>query len=53
MRIVEEQGFGSVAFPVIGAGSGGFDQDGALQLMLDELSGLEVATAVTVVRYRR
>ena len=53
MRIVGERGFASVAFPVIGAGSGGFDQERALQLMLDELSGLESSARVAVVRYRR
>ncbi len=53
MRIAGERGFASVAFPVIGAGSGGFDQDRALEIMLDELSGLESTARVAIVRYRR
>lgn len=53
LRIVGEQGFASVAFPVIGAGSGGFDQDAALELMVDELSGLPTPAVVIFVRYRR
>jgi O-acetyl-ADP-ribose deacetylase (regulator of RNase III) len=53
MRIVEENAFASVAFPVIGAGSGGFDQDRALDIMLDELSGVQVPTEVTIVRFGR
>ena len=51
MRIVDEKGFASVAFPVIGAGSGGFDQTRALELMLDELAGLNSASDVTIVRF--
>jgi len=51
MRIVEEKGFASVAFPIIGAGSGGFDQTRALELMVDELVGLKSAAAVTIVRF--
>jgi O-acetyl-ADP-ribose deacetylase (regulator of RNase III) len=42
-----------VAFPVIGAGSGGFDQDRALDIMVDELSGVEGRADVTIVRFER
>jgi len=48
-----EHGFGSVAFPVIGSGSGGFDEARALAVMLSTLEAQEVDTEVTVVRYRR
>ena len=51
MRIVDEKGFASVAFPVIGAGSGGLAQARALELMLDELASLSSASDVTVVRF--
>ena len=51
MRIVEAEGFSSVAFPIIGAGSGGFDQARAEELMLDELSGLETKARVVLVRF--
>jgi len=49
-----EHGWHSLAFPIIGAGSGGFDEERALGLLRAALeaadtSGLEL----TVVRYRR
>jgi O-acetyl-ADP-ribose deacetylase (regulator of RNase III) len=47
-----EHGFGSVAFPVIGAGSGGFDEARALELMLAVLETGAGELDVTVVRYR-
>ena len=53
MTIVGEKGFASVAFPIIGAGSGGFDQERALEFMLDELEGLKGAADVTIVRYQK
>ncbi len=53
MRIVDEQGFSSVAFPVIGAGSGSFDADKAFQLMLEEFLHIESESDVTIVRYSK
>ena len=53
MRIVEEEGFVSVAFPIIGAGSGGFDQTRALELMCDELEALSSPSDVTIVRFEQ
>lgn len=38
MRIVLENGFTSVAFPLIGCGTGSFDSDKALAILHDELS---------------
>ncbi|MCA9490495.1 MAG: macro domain-containing protein [Myxococcales bacterium] len=52
MRLVAEHGFRSVAFPVLGAGSGGFPEEQALALMLDELSGVDGTAEVRVVRFR-
>lgn len=48
-----EHGFGSVAFPIIGAGSGGFDEERALEVMLSTLEARDAEMDVTVVRYRR
>jgi O-acetyl-ADP-ribose deacetylase len=42
-----------VALPVIGAGSGGFGEARALELILRTLGELEVGGRATVVRYRR
>jgi O-acetyl-ADP-ribose deacetylase (regulator of RNase III) len=53
MKLADEQGFRSVAFPLIGAGSGGFNRDRAKAVMLDELHALEYPLAVTVVVFGR
>lgn len=47
-----EQGFRSVAFPVIGAGSGSFDEARALELMRQVLDAEADALDVRVVRFR-
>jgi O-acetyl-ADP-ribose deacetylase len=52
MEIVNDRGFMSVAFPLIGAGTGGFGEEGALGLMLEAFHTLNSLTSVTVVRYR-
>ena len=52
MQIVAEHHFASVAFPLIGSGSGGFSPDQTQAIMLDELSQLESDAAVTVVVYQ-
>lgn len=53
MAIVEQQGFASVAFPIIGAGSGSFRETKALEIILDELRKIEFSARVFVVQYRR
>lgn len=53
MAIVAERGFASVAFPVIGAGSGGFDQAGALALMQEAFRETEANARVVVVVFAR
>jgi O-acetyl-ADP-ribose deacetylase (regulator of RNase III) len=53
MALVEQHQFRSVAFPVIGAGTGGFGESGALALMLQAFETLESAAEVRVVRYYR
>ena len=52
LAIVGERGFPSVAFPVIGAGSGGFGRDGAREFMLDELRAAECAAVAVIVDYQ-
>ena len=52
MHLANEHKFGSVAFPVIGSGTGGFRQTDALQLMLDSFAQIESDSLVTVVRFR-
>ena len=53
MAIAEENGFQSIAFPLIGAGSGGFNQEQAKEIMLDAFQKLESPLAVTVVVFSR
>lgn len=47
-----EHGHRSLAMPLIGAGSGGFDEASAEALILDTLSELSVDLQIVVVRYR-
>ena len=52
MRIVVERGFRSVAFPLIGAGSGGGSPGRVQGFMVDELSRIAFEGQVRLVRYR-
>lgn len=51
-RLACEKGFPSVAFPLIGAGSGGFNQEQAQALMLDEFRKLDFPIVVTIVVFK-
>jgi len=52
IRVAQENRFQSIAFPLIGAGSGSFNQDKAKALMLDELDKLDVEISVTIVVFK-
>ncbi|MEX1231436.1 MAG: macro domain-containing protein [Planctomycetaceae bacterium] len=51
MTLAIERGFNSIAFPLIGAGSGGGKADRVLAWMEDELSRIEFDGEVRIVRY--
>jgi O-acetyl-ADP-ribose deacetylase (regulator of RNase III) len=51
MQIVEEQGFHSIAFPLIGSGSGNRGKDWSLALMIDALDSIESKAKVIIVKY--
>jgi O-acetyl-ADP-ribose deacetylase (regulator of RNase III) len=53
LALVSQQGFASVAFPIIGAGSGGFREQAALDLMLETFAEVRSTAHVVVVRFRR
>ncbi len=53
LSLAEDHGFRSIAFPLIGAGSGGFDQDRAKTVMLDEIQKADLPLAVTIVVLRK
>jgi len=52
MAIVDRRGFASVAFPIIGAGTGGIGEDRALQWMLEAFATLNSPARIFIVRYR-
>ena len=51
MAIVHERGFRSVAFPIIGAATGGFGEQGALDLMVEAFAEIESQVEATIVRF--
>jgi O-acetyl-ADP-ribose deacetylase (regulator of RNase III) len=53
LALAEAQGFRSIAFPVIGAGSGGMNATRARAILEDELRATETPLAVTLVVYKR
>lgn len=52
MRIAHENDFRSIAFPLIGAGSGSFNPEKAKALMLDELDEIDTSMKVAIVVYK-
>ncbi|MBL8204649.1 MAG: macro domain-containing protein [Blastocatellia bacterium] len=53
MQIINDQNFSSVAFPIIGSGSGGFKQAKALEIMLDELNNISSEAKIVVVEFSK
>lgn len=53
MAIAESKGFRSIAFPLIGAGSVGYNQQQAKQIMLDELSKVDSSIDVLIVEFKK
>lgn len=51
MQIAKEKQFASVAFPIIGSGTGGFSQSKSLRIMQDELSRITTDMRVIIVHY--
>jgi O-acetyl-ADP-ribose deacetylase (regulator of RNase III) len=51
--LAEQQRFASLAIPAIGAGSGGFDEESAIALIVAELESLAHDVDVFVVRFSR
>jgi O-acetyl-ADP-ribose deacetylase (regulator of RNase III) len=51
INIAKEKGFHSIAFPIIGSGSGNFDEEQALKCMNKALDAIEYAGLVVFVRY--
>jgi len=52
MAVADRAGFASVAFPIIGAGTGGLGEEGALAVMREAFAPLASNTRAVIVRYR-
>lgn len=52
LGLARRHGFRTIAFPLLGAGSGGFDRDRARALMLDEFSKSDAPIDVTLVLFK-
>jgi O-acetyl-ADP-ribose deacetylase (regulator of RNase III) len=52
MSLAKERGYRSIAFPLIGAGSGGGKADQVQMWMLDEMQWVDFNGVVLVVRYK-
>jgi O-acetyl-ADP-ribose deacetylase (regulator of RNase III) len=53
VELARSKGFQSIAFPVVGSGSGGCSRERALHLMLDAFSSIDYEGRVVVVRYAK
>lgn len=53
MALVEQNGFRSVAFPLIGSGSGSRGKAFSQQVMLEAFSHIETTADVVIVRYEK
>jgi O-acetyl-ADP-ribose deacetylase (regulator of RNase III) len=53
LALAAERGFQSIAFPLIGAGTGGGSPDAVLVMMRDELEKCDFDGIVRIVRFRR
>lgn len=53
LTVALDQGWKSLAFPVLGAGSGGFDREKAEAIMRDELDKSDADLQVILVRFHR
>ena len=52
LKLASERGYRSIAFPLIGAGSGGFNQERAKAIMEDELGKVEYPMEVRLVVFK-
>jgi O-acetyl-ADP-ribose deacetylase (regulator of RNase III) len=52
IHIVNEHGYGSIAFPVIGSGAGGFNEAKAIDLLTNQLELEESSAIAKIIRFR-
>jgi O-acetyl-ADP-ribose deacetylase (regulator of RNase III) len=51
--LAHQKGFKSMVFPLIGTGSGGFNQDRVKAIMEDELQKMDYPLDVKIVAYKK
>lgn len=51
VKLAEERGYGTIAMPIVGAGSGSFDEDAAEALILDTAAAIDSPVRLILVRY--
>ena len=52
MALLKARGYRSIAFPLVGAGTGGGKEQQIVAIMMDELAKIEFDGGVRIVRYR-
>lgn len=53
VQIINEQNFASATFPVIGGSAGGFNEDKALALMLDQFKYETSGARIKIIRFKK
>lgn len=53
LNIIDKQGYSSVAFPIIGTGSGGFKEPESLRIMIDAFYHSKSTASVIFVRFKK
>lgn len=53
VKVAESKGWKTLAVPLVGAGSGGFDPAEAERIILSELKAIDSPLVVTLVRFKR
>jgi O-acetyl-ADP-ribose deacetylase (regulator of RNase III) len=53
MRLASERGYQSIAFPLIGAGSGGGRPERVLEIVREELARIDFAGEVRILRFKK
>jgi O-acetyl-ADP-ribose deacetylase (regulator of RNase III) len=53
LNLAQDEGFRSIAFPLIGSGSGGLNRDRAKAIMLDEFRKSDAPIEVSLVMFKK
>ena len=53
VKLASDKGFNSIAFPIIGAGTGSFSETEALEIMKSTLESLNTDLNVIIVKYKK